>query len=411
MALVQDVWTAPAIQNQNTGSGTSARLVYCRSVLESPPEVPSQVLPSQSWRSFQKCHLTRCDSPFGHSFRPMQRGITARTQHFGSGTSKAVGSRRSGTEPPREEIACAGRSLGAPAWPSGTLSSRLLRSSPNPARRRPYVGRGRKPPSINSRQRSQYCGVPKRDRLRHGRSGELRAQCCEFSEKQTIFHVTSLPCHHFTTPLHAPNHSNFLTPSQCNFLQNRVTASSAVQHGRLGFASALSGARSLQNGHATSHRAAAGGRAAQAAPAARRRTRCAEQRSRQDRGFGQRAPPASSPSRRKAQQRRVGAVRSNARRAGQYSEGYKPQDKPRLGDRRPVPPRGSVLQPGGVTLAAVASRSVAVQTEDSVKGSLSLWDWLFFFATATAIQTLDDGRSSHQWRSIQEQQWSELQKV
>ena len=56
--------------------------------------------------------------------------------------------------------------------------------------------------------------------------------------------------------------------------------------------------------------------------------------------------------------------------------GNKGPGKPGLGDRRPVPPRGSVLQPGRVTLAAMASRSVAVQTEDSVNGSLSLWDWL-----------------------------------
>ena len=48
----------------------------------------------------------------------------------------------------------------------------------------------------------------------------------------------------------------------------------------------------------------------------------------------------------------------------------KRQDKPHPGDRRPVQPSGSVLQPGGVTLAAVASRSVAVQNEDSVNGSL-----------------------------------------
>ena len=56
--------------------------------------------------------------------------------------------------------------------------------------------------------------------------------------------------------------------------------------------------------------------------------------------------------------------------------GNKRQDKPGPGDRRPVPPRGSVLQPGGVTLAAVASLSVGVQTEDPVNGSLSLWTGL-----------------------------------
>ena len=72
------------------------------------PELPSQELPSQPRRSFQRCHLTGCDSSFGHSFRSMQRGTFARPQHFGS----VVVSRRSGTEPPREEIACAGRPVG-----------------------------------------------------------------------------------------------------------------------------------------------------------------------------------------------------------------------------------------------------------------------------------------------------------
>ena len=54
------------------------------------------------------------------------------------------------------------------------------------------------------------------------------------------------------------------------------------------------------------------------------------------------------------------------------SSGNKRPVKPGLGDRHLVPPRGSVLQPGGVTLAAMASRSVVVQTEDSVRGSFWL---------------------------------------
>ena len=68
--------------------------------------------------------------------------------------SQTVGSRRSGTEPPRDELARAGRSLG-PAWPSATQSSRLSRSSPTLARRRPLVGGGIRPPSTSSRQRSR----------------------------------------------------------------------------------------------------------------------------------------------------------------------------------------------------------------------------------------------------------------
>ena len=71
---------------------------------------------------------------------------------------------------------------------------------------------------------------------------------------------------------------------------------------------------------------------------------------------------------------------------------------------RLVPPRGSV--------AAMATCSVGVQTEDSVCGLLSLWDWLTSATvTSTAAQTLNDGRSLHQWRSIQEQNLLELQKV
>ena len=53
-----------------------------------------------------------------------------------------------------------------------------------------------------------------------------------------------------------------------------------------------------------------------------------------------------------------------------------------------------------------------VQTEDSVCGSLSLWNWLTqATVTSTATQTLEDGRSLQQWRSIQGQHWLDLQKV
>ena len=54
----------------------------------------------------------------------------------------------------------------------------------------------------------------------------------------------------------------------------------------------------------------------------------------------------------------------------------------------------------------------AVQTEDPACGGLFLWDWLTPTAvTATATQTTADGRSLHQWRSIQGQNSVELQKV
>ena len=81
-------------------------------------------------------------------------------------------------------------------------------------------------------------------------------------------------------------------------------------------------------------------------------------------------------------------------------------------DSRPVLPRGSVVQQSGTKLAVMATRSVAVQTEDPICGALSLWDWLTSATvTSTATQTLDDGRSPHHWRSIQRQYWLELQKV
>ena len=62
-----------------------------------------------------------------------------------------------------------------------------------------------------------YCGTARgpsgdqlsptqQDRRRHRRSGEHRAQSCEWSEKQTLLHFTSLPY-----SSHAPNRSHFLT--------------------------------------------------------------------------------------------------------------------------------------------------------------------------------------------------------
>ena len=84
-------------------------------------------------------------------------------------------------------------------------------------------------------------------------------------------------------------------------------------------------------------------------------------------------------------------------------------------DKRSVLPRGSVLQQNVTKLAAIVTRSIAVQTEDPACGGISLWDWLTPTAvTSTATQTTDpaaDGRSLHRWPSIQGQYWLELQKV
>ena len=150
-----DTRTVSAIQNQNTGRGTGKAGGYCGSeppnkidgpftgcpdsssdsepkhelwnldetgsfcwrVLEPQlslqptvpfqPGLPLQRPPSQSLRFPWGRHLTGCDSSLGHPFRPMQRGTSARPQHFGPGTSssdptmslaaKPWGSRCSGT--------------------------------------------------------------------------------------------------------------------------------------------------------------------------------------------------------------------------------------------------------------------------------------------------------------------------
>ena len=78
-------------------------------------------------------------------------------------------------------------------------------------------------------------------------------------------------------------------------------------------------------------------------------------------------------------------------------------------------PRGSMLQQIVTNLATLATRSVAVQTEDPACGAISLWDWLMpTTVTSTATQTSEhgvDGRSLQQWRSSQEKCWLKLQKV
>ena len=57
--------------------------------------------------------------------------------------------------------------------------------------------------------------------------------------------------------------------------------------------------------------------------------------------------------------------------------------------KRSVLLRSSVLQQNVTKLAATATRSIAVQTEDPACGGLSLWDWLTPTAvTSTATQTM-----------------------
>ena len=131
-------------------------------------------------------------------------------------------------------------------------------------------------------------------------------------------------------------------PQQCNMAA-------------LDVAFALSGARSSLNGHETSFRTTAGGRAEVGVDISSA-SRLGRQTLNKEKWSGS-APPA------------------------------RPTQKIRLAARRR------------------ASRSVAMQTEDSV-------NWLTpATVTSTATQTPDDGRSLHQWDSIQGQCWLELQKV
>ena len=92
---------------------------------------------------------------------------------------------------------------GHPAWPRGR-NPRGSRGAPQPQRDGAHMlagaGGPRAPALANAAGSAALRNGTDGDR----RSGELRSQSCECSEKQTTFHFTSLPCHHFTTPLHAP---------------------------------------------------------------------------------------------------------------------------------------------------------------------------------------------------------------
>ena len=141
MALEQDVRTASAIQNQNSGRGTSARMsaiarvcsdFRCRSSQSSlckssrvgrggpSRHVTSQCATLHSGIHFASCSVEPC-SPVAFWLRNHQQRSS---NNVGSQT---VGSRRSGTEPPREEIACASRPLGTRRV---ILSSRPSRNCP-----------------------------------------------------------------------------------------------------------------------------------------------------------------------------------------------------------------------------------------------------------------------------------------
>ena len=184
----------------------------CRSVLEPmlwpqpivpfQPELPSQVLPSQPLQSY----LSGCDCSFGHSFRPTQRGTFARPQPFGSGTSSSSPPMSTPAKP--WEVDAQERSRRArrllvqvPLWAPSTAERDTILEAvaewPRPQRGGAHTLAG-----ASSRQLCRYYGVPKRDRRRHRRSGELRAQSCECFKKHTTFHFTSS---HHVTPCTQPS--------------------------------------------------------------------------------------------------------------------------------------------------------------------------------------------------------------
>ena len=175
---------------------TAHRAVPARAPFPSAPVSATAVLPQRMRlfiRAFISAHAAwNLCSPAAFRLRNQQQ------QSSNVDVSQTLGSGRSGTEPPREEIACAG----PPA----------VAELPRPQRGGAHTLAG-----ASSRQLCRYYGVPKRDRRRHRRSGELRAQSCECFKKQTTLHFTSS---HHVTPCTQP--SLFLTLSQCNFLQTRV---------------------------------------------------------------------------------------------------------------------------------------------------------------------------------------------
>ena len=95
----------------------------------------------------------------------------------------------------------------------GIESLRLPRTCPTPARRCPRAGWSSSLPRTSSRQHSRQCEAPKRDR-RHRRGGELRAQSCECSEKQTTYHFTSQQRSQQAQTTHAQSRNNCIWPSQ-----------------------------------------------------------------------------------------------------------------------------------------------------------------------------------------------------
>ena len=173
---------------------------------------------------FQRRAKTPEVCPLGQPFRLMQCGSFARSQHFDSGiqqqqssnvgASQTLGSGRSGAQPPREEIACAGRPVWAPCMGLESGAPRTpARTAPTTARQ---VQEAPEAPALANAAGSAA--------LRNGTDGATAAvvssehKVARLPRNKQLSTSHHFPCHHFTTSLHAPNHPNFLTSSQLQFL-------------------------------------------------------------------------------------------------------------------------------------------------------------------------------------------------
>ena len=390
VALVQDVRTASATRNQNNESGTSARLGAIAGVWSN---LHFRYIPSYRSSRGSLCKSSRLSHgrpsrDVGHSFRLMLRGTFARPQHLGSGTSSC--------DPP----------ISAPA----------------------------KPWKVDA-QGPVLANTTGSVTLRNGTDGATAAVVSAEHKVASVSTNKQLSTSHqfpaIISPrffMHASHNFNVFKlfkvqlPSNTGGLLLPLRMMSAWAPPHFSMHAACRGVQAPCRSVAGGRTALRMGQQSRPVSSSSRRTpkkRVSEQGSsahdapssatEKTAGVGntrlQPAVPAVG-RRSQAEWEQIGPTLVEPGNAAVKTEGLgdKRPRKPGPGDRRPVPPKRSVLQPGGVTLAAMASRSVAMQTEDSVSGSLTLFDWLTpATVTSTATQTLDDGRSLHQWRSIQGQ--------
>ena len=168
------------------------------------------------------------------------------------------------------------------------------------------------------------------------------------------------------TPLHAPTHLSFRPFHSTISLETGRLASAAVQHGSLGVAAALSAYRTATNFRAELRRED-------------------EQKwewviPKEEAEYSTSAQSAGSVDKRPGKEKRKRASPKNEAASNTAAKSA------RSDDSRPVLPTCSVLQQSCTKLKVKATGSVAVQTEDPINGSLSLWDWLTP-ATVTSTAT------------------------